>query len=438
MVAATTYGISGTLTETYNYDALGNRIAKTTDGVKTEYLIDYSTGYAQVLRATTDADTIFYTRGFELISRKDATRELWYLTDGGGSVRYLTDSTGSVTDSLVFDAFGNTVSRAGQTGDSYGFQGEQQDATGLYYLRARYMNPATGSFTQMDTYGGSLSDPMSIHKYLFANANPVKYRDPSGHAATLVDTLAALSMSMILTSCVSMAIYSVGCLIQRATGNQQITFDQFISGLGMAGIKGLYIGAMSYMAASILAVCITSLVEGLLVAFILNQLGYYAYDLAQYFYNNGNYYAAAAMQVLGDALNIFALNALLAGLGNLGNNSNQAGSGAGGGTGKPYEGPRNPSADFNNGSKLNQHFLDHADDFGLETADDYLDAARNFVTKEPTSTTQSFISEGGTYFRYDTATNEFGIVNQYGGISTYFKPVDGLDYWLEQVELYNP
>ena len=33
MVEAKTYGISGTLTETYNYDALGNRIAKTTDGV---------------------------------------------------------------------------------------------------------------------------------------------------------------------------------------------------------------------------------------------------------------------------------------------------------------------------------------------------------------------------------------------------------------------
>ena len=35
MTAAKNYGISGTLTETYNYDALGNRIAKTTDGVKT-------------------------------------------------------------------------------------------------------------------------------------------------------------------------------------------------------------------------------------------------------------------------------------------------------------------------------------------------------------------------------------------------------------------
>ena len=228
MTASTTYGISGTLTETYNYDALGNRIAKTTDGVKTEYVIDYSTGYAQVLRATTDADTIFYTRGFELISRKDATRELWYLTDGGGSVRFLTDSTGSVTDSLVFDAFGNTVSRAGQTGDSYGFQGEQQDATGLYYLRARYMNPATGSFTQMDTYGGSLSDPMSLHKYLFANANPVKYRDPSGHTATMVDMSAAVSMQLILLSCIPMDIYCINCFCLQINGEQNFTVNQFL------------------------------------------------------------------------------------------------------------------------------------------------------------------------------------------------------------------
>ena len=54
--------------------------------------------------------------------------------------------------------------------------------TGLYYLRARYMNPATATFTSMDSYAGNIYDPASLHRYLYANANPVKYTDPSGHS----------------------------------------------------------------------------------------------------------------------------------------------------------------------------------------------------------------------------------------------------------------
>ena len=68
--------------------------------------------------------------------------------------------------------------------------------------------------------------------------------------------------------------------------------------------------------------------------------------------------------------------------------------------------------------------------------EEYLKDARNFLEKEPTLTTQSFVSDKGTYFRYDTTTNEFGIINEYGGISTYFKTEDGMTYWLEQIEKY--
>ena len=32
----------------------------------------------------------------------------------------------------------------------------------------------------MDSYEGSIDDPVSLHKYLYANANPVMYTDPSG------------------------------------------------------------------------------------------------------------------------------------------------------------------------------------------------------------------------------------------------------------------
>ncbi|GAV15285.1 wall-associated protein WapA [Paenibacillus sp. NAIST15-1] len=109
--------------------------------------------------------------------------------------------------------------------------------------------------------------------------------------------------------------------------------------------------------------------------------------------------------------------------------------------GKSYSGTRNTASDFTRGngkSTLTKHFNDHKGDFGFTTEAQYLKGARNFLEKSPTSTTQSFVSKEGTYFRYDTATNEFGIINQYGGISTYYKPIDGIKYWKEQIGLYAP
>ncbi|HKQ36941.1 MAG TPA: RHS repeat-associated core domain-containing protein, partial [Verrucomicrobiae bacterium] len=60
--------------------------------------------------------------------------------------------------------------------------GEQFDRhLGLYYLRARYMNPNTGRFWSMDAFEGNQTDPISLHKYVYATDNPVNIVDPSGH-----------------------------------------------------------------------------------------------------------------------------------------------------------------------------------------------------------------------------------------------------------------
>ena len=39
---------------------------------------------------------------------------------------------------------------------------------------------AFASLFSMDTYQGDLYEPVTLHKYLYANANLVKYKDPSG------------------------------------------------------------------------------------------------------------------------------------------------------------------------------------------------------------------------------------------------------------------
>jgi RHS repeat-associated protein len=63
------------------------------------------------------------------------------------------------------------------------YRGEQYDPDlALYYLRARYYNPLTGRFMSRDPNGGYISEPASLHKYLYANGDPVNGTDPSGRA----------------------------------------------------------------------------------------------------------------------------------------------------------------------------------------------------------------------------------------------------------------
>ena len=61
--------------------------------------------------------------------------------------------------------------------------GEQYDSDlGLYYLRARYYNPATGRFLSRDPYDGNAKIPATLHKYLYTGGDPVNWIDPSGRA----------------------------------------------------------------------------------------------------------------------------------------------------------------------------------------------------------------------------------------------------------------
>ena len=66
------------------------------------------------------------------------------------------------------------------------YRGEQYDPDlGLYYLRARYYNPATGRFMCERSGRGNQLDPKTLHKYLYADGDPVNLRDPSGRDSIL-------------------------------------------------------------------------------------------------------------------------------------------------------------------------------------------------------------------------------------------------------------
>ena len=92
----------------------------------------------------------------------------------------MTNETNFITDTWNFDVWGETTFRAGVTDNDYLYAGERFDqTTKLYHLRARYMDPKTGTFMTMDTFQGNMHDPMSLHKYMYANANPITFTNPT-------------------------------------------------------------------------------------------------------------------------------------------------------------------------------------------------------------------------------------------------------------------
>jgi RHS repeat-associated protein len=171
------------------------------------------TGYAQVLEELTlnaqlSTLNVFrtYTYGHDLLSQDQlidtGTQLIWqasfYGYDGHGSVRYLTDGTGALTDTYDYDAFGNLIAQSGPTPNLYLYSGEQFDPDlGLYYLRARYHNPQTGRFWTADEFEGFAGDPASLHRYTYAANNPVNWIDPSGNI-TLPELSTALSIRLQL------------------------------------------------------------------------------------------------------------------------------------------------------------------------------------------------------------------------------------------------
>jgi len=178
----------------YRYNVDGIRTQKIEEGVVTNYLVDSNRDYAQVIAETDDSDnvTTSYTYGDDLLSMMKSG-EIWnYQYDGLGSTRSLTDSSGNESDSYTYDAFGNLLSETGATENSYLFAGEQfESSLDQYYLRARYVDQNTGRFTQMDEYQGVILNPITLQKYLYANADPVNGIDPSGYV-----TLSELTATM--------------------------------------------------------------------------------------------------------------------------------------------------------------------------------------------------------------------------------------------------
>lgn len=86
--------------------------------------------------------------------------------------------------------------------------GEQYDSTlGMYNLRARYYRSSTGTFNQRDDFEGNNDDPITLHKYLYANCDPANVIDPSGNQGDLMSLISAIAIDAVAFARTAFAVY---------------------------------------------------------------------------------------------------------------------------------------------------------------------------------------------------------------------------------------
>ena len=191
----------------YAYDALGRRIRKVigADGmdlqpVETRYLYDGDRIIEeQGAFEETEATYVFGLYIDEVLNmRRDVDgsstpEDYFYHSDDLHSVMAITGADGSIVERFEYDDFGavTIVDSAGDPLDEssadapWFFTGRQLDPeTGLYYYRARFLNPASGRFVTRDPIG-MWSDAVNFGNGLAYAANdPTTWTDPLGLVAS--------------------------------------------------------------------------------------------------------------------------------------------------------------------------------------------------------------------------------------------------------------
>ena len=194
VTASATWDGAGSLV-TYS-DAAGNMSSATYDGNDLRATATYGAStqgfvwnnVSALPQALMDSGNAYiYTSGAAPAEQVNlATGAVTYLvTDSLGSVRGAVSSSGSLTGTTNYDAWGNPESTGGLTATTpFGFAGGYTDPAGLIYLQHRYYDPQTGQFLSVDP----LVD-RTLQSYSYANGDPVKDTDPSGMRSTFGERL---------------------------------------------------------------------------------------------------------------------------------------------------------------------------------------------------------------------------------------------------------
>jgi len=179
----TQVSLPSAIVDIFTYNGDGQRVQKQDSTGVTKHVWDgqnilLETNSSNIIQVVYTLQPMLYGN---LISQNRSGTTSFYLFDGLGSTTQLANSSGSVSDSYLYDSFGNILSTSGSTTNWFrcvGALGYYYDTdVARYYVRARIYDPATARFLSRDLHRSSLG---VVNLYEQPGNNPILFQDPSG------------------------------------------------------------------------------------------------------------------------------------------------------------------------------------------------------------------------------------------------------------------
>ena len=136
------------------------------------------------------------------------------------------------------------------------------------------MSPETGTFTTMDTYAGTLDNPVSLHKYLYANGNPVMYTDPTGNFS-LMETSVAQGIQATINTIITpgFSLQKMLTLANLAVTAYDVATTMRMVFCGEATVLDVALCIVKGLVVQSLISCVATAVFGKAAAFMLKLVG---------------------------------------------------------------------------------------------------------------------------------------------------------------------
>ena len=187
----------------------------------------------------------------------DSAEAAYHHYDALGSTRQLTDSSRSVVNTYIYDAWGQAVSVSETVSNFFRWIGERgyyfDDDVDGYYVRARHYDTPIGRWMSQDPvffpfntkftgtpYYAEVGREWNLYEY--TGANPIKHSDPSGNYWQHVVGGGCCAGCMTWTALVADEVIRI-CRQQRGPFRQCVTDGMVGAFNGMGGINRSLVGA---------------------------------------------------------------------------------------------------------------------------------------------------------------------------------------------------